>query len=173
MSHCDWNFDSVCAANLKGWKTPMCISPISIHHKSCGFADTEHQVIVAATFEEATLLLCTSHNKWDQTGESYSLDKHAAVRCHKAKFPSFTAVKVALLAIFSRSMINHFPPLRGAADTAADSQMSHDKSPARRWHQSPAMPSLWLPAPVAAVASVHWDTIWQLLRSLSSVFSVV
>lgn len=59
---------------------------------------------------------------------------------------SFTiaAVKDALEAIFSRPVINHLTPPRGATDRAADGQMSHDKSSARRWHQSLAKPSFRL-----------------------------
>lgn len=56
------------------------------------------------------------------------------------------AVEDALQAIFSRPVINHFAPLRGATDRAADGQMSHDKSSTRRWHQSHAKPSFPTPA---------------------------
>lgn len=109
---------------------------------------------------EAAYRLHTSLVKWEPTGKSCSLTNGA--RGYGAVEPSsfaITAVKDALLAIFSRPLINHLTPPRGATDRAADGQMSHDKSSARRWHQS------LCDAVFPTACSVPRDPIWQLLRS--------
>lgn len=76
-------------------------------------------------------------------------------------------VKDALLAISSRPVINHLNPPRGATDRAADGQMSHDKSSARRWHQSLATTSFRLPAPSCETQSDNS------FAPISSVFSLL
>lgn len=137
---------------------------IPVHQKSFGSADAEPQVMTS----EAAYRLYTSHVKWEQTGKSCSLTNGA--RMYGAVEPdsfAIAAVKDALLAIFSRPVINHLTPPRGATDRAADGQMSHDKSSACRWHQSLAMPFFRLPAPSRETQS---DNSFV---PISSVFSVV
>lgn len=81
-------------------------------------------------------------------------------------------VEDALLAIFSWPVINHLNPPRGATDRAADGQMSHDKSSARRWHPSLVTTSFRLPAssretqsdnsfaPISSVFSLLFNYPW-------------